>query len=98
MTSGTTHRMAGTLPPQATGLVGRQAEVAPGGAALAQSRVAVRVATQTAGRYSDGVHLVELSAVRDPLLLASTVAASLGLSADDTRPELGAVLDYLRER
>ena len=112
MTSGTTHRMAGTLPPQATGLVGRQAEIAQVGAALAQSRlvtivgtggvgktrVAVRVAAQTTGRYPDGVHLVELSAVRDPLLLASTVAASLGLSAEDTRPQLGAVLDYLRER
>jgi predicted ATPase len=112
MTSGTTHRMAGTLPPQATGLVGRQAEIAHVGAALTQSRlvtivgaggvgktrVAVRVAAQTTGRYPDGVHLVELSAVRDPLLLASTVAASLGLSAEDARPQLAAVLDYLRER
>src|ERR1700722_12294157 len=112
MTSGTTHRMAGTLPPQPTALVGRQAGSAHVSAARAQSRlvtivgtggvgktrVAVRVATQTAGRCRDGVHLVELSAVRDPLLLASTVAASLGLSAEDTRPQLGAVLDYLRER
>src|SRR3984885_4254660 len=112
MTSGTTHRMAGTLPPQATALVGRQAEIAHVSAALAQSRlvtivgtggvgktrVAVRVAAQTTGRYPDGVHLVELSAVRDPLLLASTVAASLGLPAEDARPQLDAVLDYLRER
>src|SRR5580693_7991423 len=112
MTSGTTHRIPGTLPLQATGLVGRQAEIAQVSAALMESRlvtivgtggvgktrVAVRVAAQTTGRYPDGVHLVELSAVRDPLLLASTVAASLGLSAEDTRPRLGAVLDYLRER
>jgi hypothetical protein len=99
MTSGTTHRMAGTLPPQATGFVGRQAEIAHVGAALTQSRlvtivgtggvgktrVAVRVAAQTTGRYPDGVRLVELSAVRDPLLLASTLAAGLGLPAEDTR-------------
>jgi predicted ATPase len=112
MTSGTTHRMPGTLPPQATGFVGRQAEIAHVSAALTRSRlvtivgtggvgktrVAVRVAAQTTGRYADGVHLVELSAVRDPLLLASTVAASLGLPAEDTRPQLAAVLDYLRER
>ena len=112
MTSGTTHRVPGTLPPQATGFVGRQAEVAQVSAALMESRlvtvvgaggvgktrVAVRVATQTSGRYPDGVHLVELSAVRDPLLLASTVAASLGLPAEDARPQLAAVLDYLRER
>src|SRR5580692_8377557 len=112
MTSGTTHRIPGTLPPQATGLVGRQAEIAQVSAALMESRlvtivgvggvgksrVAVRVAGQTAGRYPDGVHLAELSAVRDPLVLASTVAASLGLPAEDTRPRLDTVLDYLRER
>ena len=112
MTSGTTHRIPGTLPLQATGLVGRQAEIAQVSAALMESRlvtvvgtggvgktrVAVRVAAQTTGRYPDGVHLVELSAVRDPELLASTVAASLGLPAEDARPQLAAVLDYLRER
>jgi predicted ATPase len=112
MTSGTTHRIPGTLPPQATGFVGRQAEIAQVSVALMESRlvtivgtggvgktrVAVRVAAQTTGRYPDGVHLVELSAVRDPLLLASTVAASLGLPAEDARPQLAAVLDYLRER
>jgi predicted ATPase len=112
MTSGTTHRRAGTLPPQATGFVGRQAEIAHVSAALTQSRlvtivgtggvgktrVATRVAAQTTDRYPDGVHLVELSAVRDPLLLASALAASLGLPAADTRPELAAVLGYLRER
>ncbi len=112
MTSGTTHRIPGTLPPQATGFVGRQVEVAQVSVALLESRlvtivgtggvgktrVAVRVAAQTSGRYPDGVHLVELSAVRDPLLLASTVAASLGLPAEDARPQLAAVLDYLRAR
>src|ERR1700689_112946 len=112
MTSGTTHPRPGTLPPEATGFVGRQAEVAQVSAALMESRlltivgaggvgktrVAVRVAAQTTGRYPDGVHLAELSAVRDPLLLASTVAASLGLPTVDARPQLDTVLDYLRER
>src|SRR5579859_5330579 len=112
MTSGTTHPMPGPLPPQATGFVGRQVEVAQVSVALLESRmvtivgaggvgktrVAVRVAAQTAGRYPDGMHLVELSAVRDPMLLASTVAASLGLPAEDARPQLAAVLDYLRGR
>src|SRR5580704_14426337 len=104
MTSGTTHRLPGTLPPQTTGFVGRQAEVAQvtvalvGTGGVGKTRIAVRVAAQTTGRYPDGVHLVELSAVRDPLLLASTVAASLGLPAEDARPQLAAVLGYLRER
>jgi len=112
MTSGTTHRVPGTLPLQATGFVGRRAEIAQVSAALLESRlvtvvgtggvgktrIAVRVAAQTAGRYPDGVHLVELSAVREPELLASTVAASLGLPAEDARAQLAAVLDYLRDR
>jgi predicted ATPase len=111
MTSGT-HRIPGTLPPQATGFVGRQVELAQVSAALMRSRlvtivgtggvgktrVAVRVAAQSAGRFPDGVHLVELSAVNDPLLLASTVAAGLGLPAEDARPQPAAVLDYLRDR
>jgi predicted ATPase len=112
MTSGTTRRIPGTLPLQATGFVGRQAEIEQVSTALMESRLvtivgaggvgktrlALRVAAQTTGRYPDGVHLVELSVVRDPLLLASTVAASLGLPAEDARPQLAAVLDYLRER
>src|SRR3984885_7341737 len=112
MTSGTTHRIPGTLPPQATGLVGRQAEIAQVSAALMESRLvtvvgtggggktrgAGRGAAQTTGRHPPGGALVELSAVRDPELLASTVAASLGLPAEDARPQLAAVLDYLRER
>ena len=112
MTSGTTRRTPGTLLQQATGFVGRQAELAQVSAALMRSRlvtivgsggvgktrVAVRVAEQSAGRFPDGVHLVELSAVRDPRQLASTVAAGLGLPAEDARPRLAAVLDYLRER
>jgi len=112
MTSGTIHRIPGTLPPQATGFVGRQVELAQVSVALMESRlvtvvgvggvgktrIAVRVAAQTSGRYPDGVHVVELSAVRDPLLVASTVAASLGLPAEDARPQLAAVLDYLRAR
>jgi predicted ATPase len=111
MTSGT-HRIPGTLPPQATGFVGRQVELAQVSAALMRSRlvtivgtggvgktrVAVRVAAQSAGRFPDGVHLVELSAVNDPLLLASTVAAGLGLPAEDARHRPAAVLDYLRDR
>jgi predicted ATPase len=112
MTSGTTHRIPGTPPRPATGFVGRQAEIARVSAALMESRLvtivgaggvgktrlAVRVAAQTTNRYPDGVQLVELSVVRDPLLLASTVAASLGLPAEDARPQLAAVVDYLRER
>jgi len=111
MTSGT-HRIPGTLPPQATGFVGRQVELAQVSAALMRSRlvtivgtggvgktrVAVRVAAQSAGRFPDGVHLVELWAVNDPLLLASTVAAGLGLPAEDARHRPAAVLDYLRDR
>ena len=42
--------------------------------------------------------LIELSGLRDPDLLAHTVATSLGLPEQDTRSQLSVVIDYLRDR
>jgi predicted ATPase/DNA-binding CsgD family transcriptional regulator len=48
--------------------------------------------------FPDGVYLVRLSSLRDPDLLASTVAAALGL-AERTAPErVEALLPFLRDR
>ena len=46
---------------------------------VGKTRLAVQAAAQTSDRYPDGVFLVELSPLRDPGLLAATVAARLGL-------------------
>ena len=112
MAAGTTDRTASPLPTQATGFVGRRHELAQLDAALGEAslvtvtgpggvgktRLALQAAARASGRYPDGVFLVELSSLRDPGLLAATVAGRLGLPAEDDRPQLAALLDYLRER
>jgi predicted ATPase len=100
------------LPAQATGFVGRKTELAhvsalldrarlvtlTGTGGVGKTRLAMRAAAEAAGRYPDGVQLVELSPLRDPALLEYTVASRLGLPGEDNRPQIAAVLDYLRDR
>jgi non-specific serine/threonine protein kinase len=110
VTLGLVHRRSGGLPAEVTGFVGRRAELAqltgllqtarlvtvtgPGG--VGKTRVAFRAAALAAGRYPDGVRLVELSGLRDAELLPRNVAAGLGLPQSDS--QLDAVLDSLHER
>jgi len=49
----------------------------PGGSG--KTRLAAEVAGRVAGRFADGVWLAELAAVRDPVQVASVVAAVLGV-------------------
>ena len=112
MAAGTTDRMSSTLPTRATGFVGRRRELAKlegalrearlvtvtGVGGVGKTRLAVQAAAQTSDRYPNGVFLVELSPLRDPGLLAATVAGRLGLPAEDERPQLAALVDYLRDR
>jgi predicted ATPase/DNA-binding CsgD family transcriptional regulator len=108
-----TVRRPGSLPAEVTGFVGRQRELAelsgllwsarlvtvtgPGG--VGKTRVALRcAAAEVAARFAHGVCLAELSALRDPELLPHTVATALGLPENDGRPELDAVIGYLRDR
>jgi predicted ATPase/DNA-binding CsgD family transcriptional regulator len=81
------------LTPALTSFVGRTGEVAevagllrqyrlvtvtgPGG--VGKTRLAGEVARQVAGRFADGVWLVELARVQEPALLQVAVATALGL-------------------
>jgi predicted ATPase len=112
MATGMPYRMPGTLPPQTSGFVGREAELARAGGLLRRSRLAtitgpggvgktrlaVRVAEEAADDFRDGVHLIELSAVRDPGLLVHTLAARLALPESENGSQLDTLLGFIRER
>jgi predicted ATPase/DNA-binding CsgD family transcriptional regulator len=105
-------RQRSQLPAEVTGFIGRKAELArvvalldssrlvmvagPGG--VGKTRIALRAASQVADGYSDGVCLVELSALEDPALLPDIVAEGLRLPEPGGRTRADAVFGYLRDR
>jgi non-specific serine/threonine protein kinase len=110
MATGTPYRAPGTLPPQTSGFVGREAELArargllrqsrlvtvtgPGG--VGKTRLAVRAAGDAAADFRDGAHFIELSAVHDPGLLAHTLAARLTIAElSNAKFDQGSQLDRL---
>lgn len=117
MASGTSSRTPGMLPPQTSGFVGRVAELArardllresrlvtiSGTGGVGKTRLAVRVASEAAAGFRDGVRLIELSGVRDPGLLMYTVAAGLTLAElsnakADQGSQLDTLLGFIRDR
>jgi predicted ATPase/DNA-binding CsgD family transcriptional regulator len=110
----TGQRRPGLLPIEPNSFIGRAAEaqrlsallrsarlitvVGPGG--VGKSRLCLHIASAalSAGRFADGVVLVELSAVTDPALLAGAVAAGLGLPQRDPGLQRAAVLEHVRDR
>ncbi|MFZ3598090.1 helix-turn-helix transcriptional regulator [Streptomyces sp. BH104] len=107
-----TRRTPGELPAETTSFVGRRRELdqvadvltrarlvtltGPGG--VGKTRAAVRAVRDLRGRYPDGVRLVELSALRDPALLANAVAAALDLPEQAARPAIEVIADHLEDR
>jgi len=85
-------RQRGNLPVDVTSFVGRRREMAEvkdllsasrlvtltGMGGVGKTRLALRVAAELRRGFGDGVWLVELAGLRDPHLVAQTVAASLG--------------------
>ena len=65
----------------------------PGGSG--KTRLAGVVAGRVAGRFADGVWLAELAPVRDPALVASVVAAALGVREQPGVPAVEAVARVL---
>jgi predicted ATPase/DNA-binding NarL/FixJ family response regulator len=109
MSSGTT---AGRLRGELTEFVGRRAELAqirealedarlvtlagPGG--IGKTRLALRVAAGAGRVFRHGVWVVELGGLRDPGLLVTEVARSLGLSDRSAGWGVASLADYLRAR
>jgi predicted ATPase/DNA-binding CsgD family transcriptional regulator len=101
------------LPSQATGFVGRAAELAElrsllrggsrlvtiaGPGGIGKSRLALQVAAEALDGDGDGVWLVELAPVAEPELVARTVAAVLQVREDPGRLVLDTLIDAVGDR
>ncbi len=83
------------LPTQLTSFVGREAELAEAGALLTKNRLvtltgpggtgktrlSLQVAANAAEAYPDGIFFVPLETIREPALVAATLAAVVGIEA-----------------
>jgi predicted ATPase/DNA-binding CsgD family transcriptional regulator len=102
----------GSLPKPLTSFIGRERELAeakrllqgshlvtltgPGGSG--KTRLCIALATEVAADYPDGVYFVPLAPVRDPQLVPSTIAQSIGLQDPRDRPLMEHLVSQLRER
>jgi len=68
----------------------------PGG--IGKTRLALRILAATEDEFSDGAWFVELADLRQPELVASRVAAVIGVSEEAGRPLLDTLADALRPR
>jgi predicted ATPase/DNA-binding CsgD family transcriptional regulator len=102
----------GNVPAALTGLVGRDPELAElarlldetrlltltGAGGVGKTRLALAAAQAAADDYPDGVWLVELAAVLDPVLVPRAVADVFRVRDRPGRPPLAALVAHLRGR
>ncbi|MDP9352569.1 MAG: tetratricopeptide repeat protein, partial [Chloroflexota bacterium] len=102
------------LPIPSTPLVGRQRETAAvrellhdlgarlvtltGAGGVGKTRIALRVAEELSGAFTQGVHFIPLSSIAEPTLLASEIAHALGVSETSGQGPEEALAEYLRGR
>jgi predicted ATPase/class 3 adenylate cyclase/DNA-binding CsgD family transcriptional regulator len=100
------------LPAQLTSFVGREAQMADvqdlldrdrlvtltGAGGMGKTRLAIRVATQMAAEFADGVWYVDLAPITDPGLVAVTAARALGLPDQPGRSTIDSLLRFIGDR
>ena len=105
---------ARNLPIQPTVLIGREHEIqalrallaredvrlvtltGPGG--TGKTRMGLQVAAEAVGSYDDGVVFVGLASIRDPGLVAATIAQTLGVHDLGNRPVMESLTAFLRDK
>jgi predicted ATPase/class 3 adenylate cyclase len=100
------------LPVQLTSFLGREREISEilrllaearlltltGSGGTGKTRLAIEVGRRALDRYPDGVWFVALGSIREPDLVASTIAQELGLADRGGRDPLARLTDHLRGR
>ena len=100
------------LPNQLTSFIGRKKElddvkkllqegrmltlIGPGG--TGKTRLSIQIAGESLMHYPDGVWLVELAPILDPLLVPRIIAIAVGLREEPQRSAIEMLCDYLREK
>ncbi|MGD8585588.1 MAG: tetratricopeptide repeat protein [Chloroflexota bacterium] len=68
----------------------------PGG--VGKTRLAIRVASQLRPRFRDGVWLIELARLTNPILIAQLTVRTFGLVEEDRQTRMQTLVEYLRSR
>jgi len=100
------------LPAQLTSFVGREKEledvkrllkdthmltlIGPGG--TGKTRLSIQAANDVLSQYPDGVWMVDLAPILDPLLVPRTTAITIGLRNEPQRPVIDMLCDYLAKK
>ena len=103
---------SGSLPRPLTSFIGRERELAearrllersclltltgPGGSG--KTRLCIELAAGAAGDYPDGVYFVRLAPVKEPRLVPSSIAQSIGLQDPAGRPLVEHLANHVRDR
>ncbi|MGH2452822.1 MAG: ATP-binding protein [bacterium] len=103
-------RLAHNLPVQLTSFVGREHEreevkrllsttrllTLTGSGGAGKTRLALQLAAEELEAFADGVWLVELASLSDPLLVPHAVASALGVREQAERPIMASLTEHLQ--
>src|SRR5512139_2627425 len=105
-------KRASNLPLSPTSFIGREKEkneiaflsgqfplvTILGAAGIGKTRLSLQIARAQSAMCPDGVWLIELAPIRDPLLLPRIVTTTIGLRDEPQRPVIDMLCDYLHEK